>query len=486
MDFGTAVAKLGGTPIGTDNSANPMATNQNIGQSSEQPMSFSDAVSKLGGTPINSLHPTTQDNRNIEQKIGDTLSNVFAGKQIGEGIGTLYARNQAETGAGQTGVDYSKLTPEAIAKLQSEDVPTSLQAQRDEIANNIKGPTGLQIGGDIGQAALDILAPGIGNEGSVAAKVGTNAALGAGFGATSALANGATKPGDIAAQSGFGAILGGGAAGLGELISKAADSLPPRIINQVLPQLKNPDTIDYALNNLKLGTVDGMIEHSQKALNSYDSQINAILQHPDFELGSVNGGDILGDVINQFPNSEYTPESVISKMKSQLPDQAKIFTTLSDGGDISLADANTLRQKIDRITYKTAIDSPEVKAGKDVAAAFGNTLRSFVQDTATETQPIFSNYSKEINVMRALKKLSAKGDKAAFVNMKDLLFSALGGTIGGLPGAVASGLTEKVVSSPVAKIGSAKAIRALSPTIKNAATIGRIASAVAGKINIKK
>ena len=227
-----------------------------------------------------------------------------------------------------------------------------------------------------------------------------------------------------------------------------------------------------------------MITNSERALDSYDSQISAILKHPDFELGSVNGGDIINDVVGQFPNSEYTPESIISKMKSQLPDQAKVFSILEKGGDISLDEANTLRQKIDRITYKTAIDSPEVKAGKDVAAAFGNTLRSTVQDVATETQPIFANYSKEINVLKALKKLSAKQGKAAFINMKDLLFGSLGGLAGGLPGAVAGAAIEKWMSSPVVKVGTAKVLQELAPVIEGAGTVTKNIGTTAARIPV--
>lgn len=493
QDFASIAAKLGGAPVDqVANTGTPAQATSSGTQATSQTVvptnsNFADTASALGGSSdLNGQQSSKEPNKTFSEHLADALSMVFAGKQIGEAMSTAQAASLARSGnLGVDYPDYSRLSPAAVAKLKSEGQPTTLEEKKAYDANNASasGPTGAQVLGDVGLGALQVLAPGIGGEGSLATKLATNAAVGAGMGATSAVSNGSTDLGDIASQAGGGALGGSAGTLAGEALVKLTSALPSRLIKQVLPQLKNPETVDYALNNLKLGTVDSMVESSKKALNSYDSQINAILQHPDYANLPVQGEHIIGMTLNQFPNSEYTAESIIAKLKTQLPSEAKIFTTLENGGTLPLDEANRLRQQIDRITYKTAIDSPEVKAGKDLAAAFGNSLRATVQTTAPETQPIFANYSKEINVQKALQKLLAKGDKAAFVNMSDLMTAGVGGVIGGAPGAVASAVGEKITSNPVVKIGAAKVINALRPATKGLATVTKVAGAMAGKKN---
>lgn len=507
MDFASAVAKLGGSPIGEANAGTSSQVQMPTQPSSQSftptTSNFADTAAKLGGTSNTTSQP--QDNTNFLQKVGNffTGSTQAFGNDIGQGLAaganTNDYINELKTHTDITNNLIKTITAMKKAGRDTSRLEMALIDQQNSAPDikNFQGDafnkTPEQIIGDAAGTGLEALSGGI-VEGAAsptataAGRIAKTAAIGSGYGAVSGAIGGMQDNGSIsdvaksaAIGAGVGAATGGVGAGIGELLTKATDSLPPRLIKQVLPQLKNADTVDYALNNIKLGTVDSMVQSSQKALNSYNSQIDAILQHPDFELGSVNGGDVIDDVVKQFPNSEYTPESVFAKMKSQMPAEAKIFTTLENGGDLTLPEANTLRQKIDRITYKTAIDSPEVKAGKDVAAAFGNTLRGFVQDTATETQPIFENYSKEINVQKALQKLAAKGDKAAFVNMRDLMSGSVGSMIGGAPGAMTGVVTEKIANSPVVKIGAAKVINSLAPAAKVASTIGRIGGVIAAK-----
>jgi hypothetical protein len=228
-----------------------------------------------------------------------------------------------------------------------------------------------------------------------------------------------------------------------------------------------------------------MVQTSRDALNSYGSQIDSILSHPDYTGITVSGNDIIGKTLSAFSNSEYTAPEIVARLKSQVPAQAKLITKLSNG-ELSLPEANTLRQAIDRVTYKMKIDSPEVRAGKELAEQVGNALRNEVQTKAPETAPIFSNYSKEINLQKALIKLQARNEKAGPVSMKELL-GALGA--GGLFGPVGAGAMlagEKVAGTPMARVGAAKLIKAAQPLIKNAATIGKVAGAVAGKIPVVK
>lgn len=252
-------------------------------------------------------------------------------------------------------------------------------------------------------------------------------------------------------------------------VSKLSDALPRRIINNLLPQLKTTGLKDYAIDNLKVGSVDKMLQTSQEALDNYDSQINTILKHPDNAGIEVVGNDIVKKTLSQFPNSEYTPESILAKVKSQVPASAKLVTKLQDGS-LSLDEANTLRSAIDKVTYKTAIDSPEVKAGKEVAEAFGHSLRDAVKTSAPETVPIFNGYAKEINLKKALVKLAQKSEKKGFITMKELLESYGAGNLGGPVAAVTTLATSKLIDTPAAKVLMAKTLSKAAIPIK---AIGR-------------
>lgn len=258
----------------------------------------------------------------------------------------------------------------------------------------------------------------------------------------------------------------------GDVATSLTDKLPGRIVNRFLPQLKDPATIDYAVQNIKLGKVDTMVEESQKALNSYDAQIKAVLTHPEYENAVVAGDSIIESTLKQFPNSEYTSDAIIAKMKSQLPAEAATISKLQKG-TISLDEANSLRQAVDKITYKSIIDSPEVKAGKDIAAAFGNSLRTEVQTLAGDTVPIFANYSKEINLFKALKKLALKENKKNFISLKDLMSFGIGHSAGGVSGAILGESLKKVSDVPAVNFAAAKAIKATVPLIKKSAEVGK-------------
>lgn len=271
-------------------------------------------------------------------------------------------------------------------------------------------------------------------------------------------------------------------------ISKLTDALPRRIINNLLPQLKTAGLKDYAIDNLKVGSVDKMLQTSQEALDNYDSQINTILKHPDNAGLSIVGSDIGSKTLSQFPNSEYTPESIFAKVKSQVPGSAKLVTKLQDGS-LSLDEANTLRKAVDSASYKLTIDSPEVKAGKEVLNKFGNSLRDRVQTLAPETKPIFDGYAKEINLKKALVKLSQKSEKKGLVSTKELL-EAIGaqGAAGPVVGA-ATLVGSKILDSTATKVATAKALNIAKIPIKAAAKgITKVApfakeAAIAGRIS---
>lgn len=253
--------------------------------------------------------------------------------------------------------------------------------------------------------------------------------------------------------------------GIANKISDITDNLPRRIVNNILPQLKNPGTLDYAIDNLKLGSTDSMLKTSNDALSNYNSQIKSILTHPENIDKVINGEDIANTTLKQFPNSEYTPDTIFAKVKQQLPGEAALVTKLQNGS-LSLDEANTLRQAADSASYKSVIDSPEIKASKKLLSSFGNSLRESVKTAVPETRDIFANYSKEINLNKALLKLSNKVGKSGIISTKDLLGALSAGGIGGVPVGIATLVGEKVGKIPIARIGAAKILKSVSSPVK--------------------
>ncbi len=99
---------------------------------------------------------TITPKKTFSEKLGNTLGTVLGGDKIGEGVGTIIARNQTRNSDALT-ADYSKLSPEAIARLEAKGVPTTESAQRAETASDITGPNAKEILGDVGQIGLNFV-----------------------------------------------------------------------------------------------------------------------------------------------------------------------------------------------------------------------------------------------------------------------------------------------------------------------------------------
>lgn len=406
-------------------------------------------------------------------KLTGVVNAVFPGKQVGQNIGTLL---------GYLGVKaYDALNGTDLAKNYDLSAPTPLQTLGDVAQGALMVGTGLPEGEAVNVFGKAI--PTLPEMGSLG-RIATNSALGAGFGATGAVAGGETNPGEILKQGALGGVIGGVAGVAGEGLSKLADALPRRLISSALPKIQTEGLNDYALKNLKFGTLDSMLNTSQESLNHYENQVSTILNHPDYKNEFINGDTILKGVMNAFPNSEYTLENIVNKLKTQVPSEAATLTRLFKGEDLGLEEANTLRKAIDKTTYKLTIDSPEVKAGKDLAAVVGNTLRKEIQTKAPEVQGVFSNYSKEVNLFKALKKAAKVKTGRSVITFKDLYGIIGGGLLGGIPGSVAGAVAENIASRPAVKIAAAKTLAKLAPVAKTVAGATKIAGAmIPGRIS---
>lgn len=254
--------------------------------------------------------------------------------------------------------------------------------------------------------------------------------------------------GDNAAQSGT--IAGFGA--VSPFAEGIAQKLPIRLVRGALPKL-TPGNEGRVLNNTNLGSISSMLTDSKAAVDGYDKQIRDILASPTYKTNTGAGNFAVQATVHAFPNSEYTPELVTDVAKKLAPDQSKLIDKIADG-TATLEDKNAVRSGLDSATKKRFTDAPDLTANKDIGAKFADNLRAEVQAHAPETQPIFTDFSKELDLQKALAARNKQLQNRSSVGLLDLLsfFAA------GLPALVG----ERAATSPAISVATAKGINQLN------------------------
>ncbi len=170
---------------------------------------------------------TTPQKTGLEKTAG-VLDAVLGGGKIGEAIGTGIAKNNIMSTKDVVLPDYSKFTPEVKQRLIQKGIPTTEQGQRQEVADSIKGPTAMQVAGDVGRVALNFAPVGKIAEGLATglkaipllgkiAKPVANLATGAGTGALFQGASNVAEGKPFGEDIGTGASIGAAIPGLGIL-----------------------------------------------------------------------------------------------------------------------------------------------------------------------------------------------------------------------------------------------------------------------------
>ncbi len=389
--------------------------------------------------------PVPAPQADLLSKSAGIVSSIFPGGKLGSAIGSSIA------GIGNTvgKLFQGDLQGAADASMAgAKDVNSQFVPAVADTANAALTPSSALIGGPAGTGAA-----------AIAGRVGTNAALGAGLGALNAATNG----GSIGKGAAIGGALGGGFSALGEGVNAAVNALPNRLLKQALPKL-SPGNEEYALKQTKVGTIASNLEASHSSVANLSQQVQTVLKHPEYANDTGAGDFALKTTINAFPNSEYTPATIISTIKRLVPAQAQLVDKVSNG-TATLLEKNTLRQSIDPIVKKAFTDAPQLTAKKEIALQFANALRGEVQAHAPETAPIFANLSKEIDLRNALETMQDRIDNKKALGLYDIV-AGLGGfsTLGpvGAAGAIA---LEKAARSPGVGIAAAKGAKAATKAL---------------------
>lgn len=403
--------------------------------------------------------PTAAPQGNLLDHIGGAINSVVPGAQLGKAIGTsLYGIGEA--------IHQSSLDP-------------IRQANTENNANMGR------VIGDTANAALTAVSPALGGPAgsgaaNLAGRVATNVGLGAAFGGTEALSQGKTTA-DIGGQAIAGGALGGAGSIAGEGLNAILGKLPNRLVKQALPKL-TPGNEEYALHSTKLGSIASNLEASSASVQNLGQQVHTILSHPEY-ANDVGAGDFaIKKTLNAFPNSDYTPAKVITTVKQLVPAQAKLVDKVANG-TATLMDKNQLRQAIDPVIKKVFTDHPEVTATKQIGAEFANALRGEVQSYAPETQPLFKNLSKEIDLRNALQSMRKKLDTKSALGLYDIVAALSGFTLGGPVGTASAIAAEKAFRSPGVGLAAAKGIDTALP-IGNAIAKGLKAPAINAASNL--
>jgi hypothetical protein len=361
-----------------------------------------------------------------------------------------------------------------------------------DIANRIKGvkdnKTGLQLAGDLGTSALTAIAgigmlpeaalgAGAGLVGTLTGasaetalgRIGTQAAFGGAMGLTGALGSGQTDPGKIAQSTAIGGVTGGVVGGASELISKAAQYLPQRIVRSFLPKI-NQDTAQYAVEK-GLGSPAKMLVDSNASLSSLGKELGTALSKPEYAGITATAEDILPKIIQQFPNAGLTNESVGAALMKVAPLQKTLIEKLATGEGLSLDELHTLNSALGENTFKMAFDDPVVRAGKKLASAFYHTSSDFIKSAAPETAPLFDQFSKEIPLNTALQRAIRSGQKAKIFTLRNIVELMAGFATAGPLGAGGVLATDKILSNPTVNLKAAGLISKFgSPIAKKLAT----------------
>lgn len=399
---------------------------------------------------------------------GDNQGAVDAAAQSGEIEQKLAAQIQSDK---ESGKDTTRLE-NALSALRNDhaaedqanaEFHTGGVSNKEAIGSAVSTAASLVPVGEVAGAAEKAIAPVLGKAAPIVSKVATGAATGYGIDVGAKLQDENKTVGKSFVPGGA-TVIGGAIPGAAELISKAADVLPNWFVQKALPKLDSGN-LDFATKNLSAGTVASNLEKSNVAVKSSGSAIQAVLSHPQYAGETGDIGSVLKDTLNKYPNAQLNDEKVANVIKKVAPLQKDLVDKVMDG-TANLAQQNQLRQTLDKAVYAKFTDTPSLTANKQLAKVFADSLRVNVQGTAKETVPMFEQFSKELDLNKALGAAKTKLDKGSAVGLYDIL-SGIGGYGAGmihggsLAGPIGASFligAEKLARSPGTQITAAKAL----------------------------
>ena len=268
-------------------------------------------------------------------------------------------------------------------------------------------------------------------------------------------------------------IVGAGLRAVGRQI----EQLPARFVNSALNRSKqqvlqdiSKDKIDdfanYVIKSKPVGSANKLVGESMNNVETLGNKVGEMLKSSS---GKITRSDFLKQM-TKIPEAEgalLNEKGIVEIVTKLAPQTKKLLSQES----LLLADANKLRQLVDKTLGDRAFLGGQLSSDKIILKAFANNLRESVKSKAPEgTRAIFSELANEIRFRDGLLDRIAKKAGNQVLTFGDFIGGGLGGVFGGgIPGAVAGVATRRALESVPFKLGVAKltnALTKLSPSIE--------------------
>jgi hypothetical protein len=231
---------------------------------------------------------------------------------------------------------------------------------------------------------------------------------------------------------------------------------------------KNPNVFGDMVDRGLIGDIKGNnyitiddINKSWKTIKNNNAQVKKIISDPKFATVGEDGNKIAMDALKNSPQSGMVPSEMIANAR-KLDGSNKLLWDKFEAGQANLAEINELRSSLDGKVKKAfiqgaSLDTPEIALSKELGADLSNSMRSFVQGVAPETQPYFKEMATQFDIQKALELMNNKAIKPGTVAgvTGDIIGTGVGGTIGatigGTPGAVIGGLAGQRTGGTIAR-----------------------------------
>lgn len=261
----------------------------------------------------------------------------------------------------------------------------------------------------------------------------------------------------------------------GDAIAQALRPIAEKSFTQGLPELitstkggvkffeTNPNIAKEMLDRRLVGDIKGgkyeigdSVNSSWKTITESNDEIKNILNRTEHTLNpEYTPASLIGDVLEKFPNSNFTPDTILKVGKNLTPQNGKLWDKFASG-ELRLNEINKLRSDLDTAVKSvySSIAQPPIK--KKIGQTLADTMRNFVKTQAKETVPLFDEMTTQFNIQKALALMENKavkpGSIAGFTGHAVGIGTggAVGGLIGGTPGALIGGMIGDKASTSIA------------------------------------
>lgn len=339
----------------------------------------------------------------------------FAGKQVGESIGTL-------AGYGITkGKEALGLVPEGTTEQY-----------------DLSSPTPTQVVGDVVRGATQVASASLSPAKSFFGKVAQFAGLGGLSQGSEKVAEGAPTEEVIAAtEKGAitGAITGGifgaaekGLSKLSDFLGKTGEKIQTSVIKPSQSDIEDGFSID-TVNKYKLGgSLKQTFEKTDKTLDALSKELNSKLKssNSSLDLNSVYENTtkkLFGNKLESF-GANTQMEGALEKLRNE------VLAVSGKNGLVSIPEAQLVKRASGHFgAWSFGVPTPEASANQKVYNAFYNELKTAIEKNSPEgVKEINKEISKLIPVMNALIRRIPVAERNNALSLTDII-SLTGATL---------------------------------------------------------